>query len=597
MSDMAGSQIQPGLPTGGSPSNLPGMARLNMNRKKIPRNREVQACHQCRSRKVRCDQSKPRCQKCVAQNRACSYQPGRTEERRPIEVPRGRAPLTKRPRTTGSLEDTLQNPDDRISLNQRGHLRATSSIPVRYYSSSSWMAAEDSEYATPRPGSELGPGVSPSGVVDSQQYLSLAEGNIDEFLQQSEVDYLLSWYSNYCHFFHPILDISEVTASLHSFRRERNAPPSFLALIAAICYSAACSINVSGDINPLSLVPSSIWKDMADELLSLSEYPFRPTLDTLRAALLLATPSSAEENTRFDPGPVCVLLRAAQSLGLHREPSSFQLSARDADLRRVLWWSIHGLDVSYATAHALPPLVHPATYDVHMVGSEGRLDRKLISTVIRASVLMSKTFHEIYGVRQPTYNDIKKLDTEAAETCADEVANTHLPQTTTLERFLAMSRRMTCWKMVFILHQPYLRSTQCPQDSRPKALSACQDYINEFVTSATDPTLVSYRWVLNHFNVIHPCAILLQDLIQNPKSADSDAIRATVDTCYSTLSTDRHSNWEKLTALRSKAWIANQWALDEQPAVVPSGEDASLSDWDPLFASLVWDDLSLPEIG
>lgn len=129
---MAESQIQRGLPTGGSPSNLPGMARLNMNRK-IPRNREVQACHQCRSRKVRCDQSKPRCQKCVAQNRACSYQLGRTEERRPIEAPRGQAPLTKRPRTTGPLEDVSQNPDDRISLSQRGHLRATGSIPVRYY--------------------------------------------------------------------------------------------------------------------------------------------------------------------------------------------------------------------------------------------------------------------------------------------------------------------------------------------------------------------------------------------------------------------------------------------------------------------------------
>ena len=150
--------------------------------------------------------------------------------------------------------------------------------------------------------------------------------------------------------------------------------------------------------------------------------------------------------------------------------------------------------------------------------------------------------------------------------------------------------------MVFILHQPYLRSPQWPRKSRSKALSACQGYINEFLASATDSAFVSYRWVLNHFNVIHPCAILLQDLIQNPRSADSDTIRTTVGTCYSTLSTDRNSNWERLAALRSKAWAANQWTLDEQPATAPYGEDASLSDWDPLFASLVWDDLSLPEI-
>jgi hypothetical protein len=94
---------------------------------------------------------------------------------------------------------------------------------------------------------------------------------------------------------------------------------------------------------------------------------------------------------------------------------------------------------------------------------------------------------------------------------------------------------------------------------------------------------------------MHACAILLQDLIQNPMSVDSDAIRTTVEACFSALSANSNANLAKLEMLRSKAWSSNEWTIDPSfplAAVV----DASLSDWDPLFASLVWDDLSLQPI-
>ncbi|KAJ5404070.1 hypothetical protein N7509_003941 [Penicillium cosmopolitanum] len=582
-------------------SNVPGFARLDLNRRRIMRNREIQACYQCRSRKTKCDQSKPRCQKCLAHHRTCSYQASDAEIGDLFDPFKKSDPPPINDQPASPYEGAPQKMDATVRLNQLGHLRAGNNIQSRYYSSLSWMTAtENFEVTTPLSGEEISSDVtgscelaSPPGYV--QRHVNIPAENLDAFLQNHEVDYLISWYSNHCHFWHPIFDIFKITKSLHTFRRQQKAPPTFLAQVAAICYTATCSITASGELRSPSLTPASTWRNMTELFLSLSDYPLRPCLDTVRAAYLLATPSSAEENAFLDPGPLCVLLRVAQSLGLHRDPSSFGLPRCEADLKRVLWWSIHALEVSYSVSHALPPIVHHGTFDVKVINSEGRSYRKLISTISRVSVVMSKILYEIYGTRQPIYAVIRKLGEEAAQTCTDEAEDHQLPHIAALDRFIDLSQRMCCSKMVYILHQPFLRSTQWPRDSRPRAIRACQDYIEAFLASFTDPALTCYRWVLNHFNAIHPCAILLQDLIQNPLSAESTTIRVTVEACFSTLSTDLHYNLMRLSTLRSKAWATNQWIPEESMASA-SVLDASLSDWDPLFASLMWDDFSLQGI-
>lgn len=205
---------------------------------------------------------------------------------------------------------------------------------------------------------------------------------------------------------------------------------------------------------------------------------------------------------------------------------------------------------------------------------------------------MSRSFQEIYGTNQPTYRQIQSLDSEATKICSEEVSDSHPSATTPLEQFIAMSRRMCCFKMIFILHQPYLRANQWLPDTRKKALSACQGYIDEFVQATQDMSLSPYRWVLRHFNMIHPCAIILQDLIQNPGSAELHDLRETVDKCFSVLSTDSPPNWTRLQRLRDKAWAANQWCLDEEVDAL-GWLDTGLLDWDPPFASFNWEDMLL----
>lgn len=109
----------------------------------------------------------------------------------------------------------------------------------------------------------------------------------------------------------------------------------------------------------------------------------------------------------------------------------------------------------------------------------------------------------------------------------------------------------------------------------------------------TDPELAPYRWILGHFDVIHACAIVLQDLIQHPGSLESTGLRSLAETCFFTFSSDSHPDWAKLEALGSKAWAANGWTCPFQQDPDSLGVDASLSDWDPLFASFIWENMLL----
>lgn len=459
-----------------------------------------------------------------------------------------------------------------IPFNQVGHLKASDDGRLRYYSSSSWVAGVEKSTVSPCDRHGLSPRSAPQTSND--------------FIYLAEVDQLIAWYAQYCHFWFPLVDCHEVVAQVHEQRNQGSSKPGALALIAAICYTATRSITAPKNPNVWFSSRFSFWKEVTTQLLAESGYPSRPNLNTVRVAFFLAIPSMAEGHSHPDPSSVSILVRAAQSLGLHRDPLFFQVSAPDAEASRVIWWSIRGLDITYAISHGLPPLIHPETTDVRSVDCGNSSERKLIGTISLTTTFISKIMHRVYGVSQPTLRDINQLGDEAEKIYAEECEKDHVP-VDALQRFIAMSRMMCCCKMMFILHQPYLRTSQWPQESRAKALISCQDYIRGFVAGVSDESLAPYRWVLDHFDVIHACAIILQDLIQHCHSPESSSLRDVVNICFSTFSKGHHPVWTQLETLRSKAWAANGWPVNGE--VLES--DASLADYDPLFASFLWEEL------
>lgn len=189
--------------------------RLNLDRPRLSRTRAVQSCQQCRSRKIRCDRSKPQCRKCAAHHRHCLYTSisgSEAEKAKACDSP-------GRPTPTTELEPG-ENLSEAVPIQQQGHLAKTDSAQTRYYSSASWVAAVEDDTQSWQQ----------SFLGQLQQPSDIATEKINGFLQQAEVDQLISWYSQYCHFWYPVVDIAEVTTSLQNLRVHGAAPPRLFSL-------------------------------------------------------------------------------------------------------------------------------------------------------------------------------------------------------------------------------------------------------------------------------------------------------------------------------------------------------------------------------
>lgn len=594
------------------------MQRILLDRPKLPRNREIRACLPCRNGKLKCDQLKPRCQRCVTNNRSCIYV---SRARKIAEERHGHG-------VSESATDKTDPPhgDQTIWPNQVGHLTASDDAQLQYYNSASWLSALDNSESPTDSGSDSqeSPNTSPSiQFTGSEQLTECLTEQLYSFSHPGEVSRLVCFFAEFCHFFYPVVDIPEIVGSLRFLQSQKRSPAGSSALIAAMCYGATASLCSANDVEAASLDPVA-WRELSHRLLVESGYPLRLTMSNLRAAFLLAASSMAEWGTHRDPAPICVLVRAAQSFGLHRDPESFRFSPREANLRRILWWAIYALDMGYATAHALPPLTHASDSDVKATLEGDESEVAMLSTLIRINQMFARVFDGIYGIRKPTQDMFQTLSDDAASMCAEVVSNSHRRQSQyrgpnpppghghghghghgPRRAFIAASERMCADKVMLIVHQPYLRSKQWPRSSRGKALAACRNYILDFADTVTEPSLAPFRWILNHWNMFHACAIVLQDLTQYPFSAESEGLLDLIDSTFSRFRRDDDVNWKRLEPLRVKAFSANgrgpPLVGDSRGGAYGEGEsaamempldagNASLSDWDPLFASFIWDD-------
>jgi hypothetical protein len=87
------------------------------------------------------------------------------------------------------------------------------------------------------------------------------------------------------------------------------------------------------------------------------------SLVLLQAAVLFLVCVRREDDSKFVWSMTSIVLRLAQSLGLHRDGSNFALKPFETEMRRRLWWHISLLDVRSSEDHGTDPLIHERMYD------------------------------------------------------------------------------------------------------------------------------------------------------------------------------------------------------------------------------------------
>ncbi|KAF2631240.1 hypothetical protein BU25DRAFT_428951 [Macroventuria anomochaeta] len=106
--------------------------------------------------------------------------------------------------------------------------------------------------------------------------------------------------------------------------------------------------------------PHFIWNQAVT---ALQDDFMAPTISTVHAAVLdlLGRPVIGVTGNIVNAGRIVTL---AQSLGLHRDPSSWKITSHEKSVRINLWWGVLIHDYWSSIGHGIPPAINPQYYDV-----------------------------------------------------------------------------------------------------------------------------------------------------------------------------------------------------------------------------------------
>ncbi|KAF1916401.1 C6 transcription factor-like protein [Ampelomyces quisqualis] len=338
------------------------------------RSHKVPACTRCRSRKIRCHIDIPGepCLSCRERRLKCQYVGSTTGNNSPTEDGGDRGPSKRRrhsepedgpsrPHSAPILHKPATNPSASIML--APHLAEDVDIFNRHISQHRNPGGEDSEpskYQTlrhdvndpvvytsvPRFRTGLPPG---SGCGREQREI------VDQIMGPFKRE-VVELYFNHVHYHFPILD--DETCELLRSGQFSKVPNNLMCVIHALG-SPMWSRSETLKMHPR---PDSyyIWNKAISATL---EDFLSPGMPTLQSAVLdqIGRPSvSIVGNITLNGRTISL----AQTFGLHRDPSKWNITENEKSVRIRLWWCCLITDHWSSAAYGAPPHITKGYYDV-----------------------------------------------------------------------------------------------------------------------------------------------------------------------------------------------------------------------------------------
>lgn len=137
-------------------------------------------------------------------------------------------------------------------------------------------------------------------------------------------------------------------------------------VIFAICYAAITSIDDEECWRLFTKKRSVLlprYRCAVEQSLSKSHFLECRNLDVLAALVLFLVCVRRHDDSRFVSSFLGVVLRNAQSMGLHRDGTTFGLTPYETEMRRRIWWHICVLDIRASEDHGCDLSIYDHNYD------------------------------------------------------------------------------------------------------------------------------------------------------------------------------------------------------------------------------------------
>ncbi|KAH3904477.1 hypothetical protein HBI56_171410 [Parastagonospora nodorum] len=372
------------------------------------RSHKVPACDNCRYRKVRCllDVPGQACRCCRERNVTCNYvSVGQLAVAEQDQI----GTSAKRRRST-HVEAGMRGVRSHMR-NSESHHGVTDTSPMESSVMMDPQMAEDitvlEQYLSPKP-------IESQSMAKPYRTVSTASTNPIVYLtvprirkglkasadpggtQREIIEQVLSPHAAevrrlYFDYLHPCFPILDEQTFLHLWQKNNNLVSSTLMCdmyASALLYWHRSEVLRQHPRPDLNFIWNNAITALQDDFLG-------PTISTVPAALLdmLGRPVRAVTGNIVNAGRVVTL---AQSLGLHRDPSSWKITVHEKNVRMRLWWGVVIHDHWSSVGHGIPPTINPRYYDVPPVTS----DMLAFPTIPQSCLNSASTFIQLCKLTQ-----------------------------------------------------------------------------------------------------------------------------------------------------------------------------------------------------
>lgn len=274
-----------------------------------------------------------------------------------------------------------------------------------------------------------------------------------------------------------------------------------------------------------------------------------------------------------------LLIRAAQSIGLHRDGEQFQLSPLETEVRRRLWWQILGSDGRVAEDHGLsagPTGGYDGFCDTKLPTHVD--DRDLSPEKIDAPV-PQKHFTEMthFLVASEMYGSLQQINRLSVLSSSDKMislrklldsAKSNMEEkylqycdiNIPIQKCALLLGRLLIGKFEVFIRQQDLRGLSAEESAArasEETLALACDTIELGLEMKTDEMLNNFQWLFSTFTEYHVLTYTLWHLCVRPEALGVDRAWAIVDRLFMLVETQNWptpgSKWNVLRKMREKA--------------------------------------------
>lgn len=407
----------------------------------------------------------------------------------------------------------------------------------------------------------------------------------------------------------PSLEPTVLAAASHL----ANLSKSFEVLLFSIYYGAATSLSPEDCLVKLGEERSvllSRYKFAVEQALARANFLTTEEIVVLQSFVIFLICLRRNNEARVIWTLTGLVVRIAQTIGIHRDGQHFGLAPFEVEMRRRLWWQVCILDVRASEDHGCDPTIIEQSFDTKMPLNvdDIDLDPRMKALPTERVGCTDMTFSLIRFEVANTFRRINYIPPGPPRSCGDFFASAtledkerwitechqrleekylqHCDMTVPIYWVTATVARLMMSKMWLMVYHPFQRqdgSKNLSSEIREKLFITSLENIEYSLLLQTEARTMKWGWLFKTYMQWHAFAFILAELCHRTRGELVDrawlAVEKSRDGRWAEL-TGGHRNghlWRPLDRVIAKARVARNKALmEDQAARVNSAHQAAV---------------------